>query len=333
MKYINALESPVRIFGLPGIRECGEYARASSDLYGKVSAAVDASIGKAVGGRVRFRTNSEKIFIKIELKTLNVDFCIPLCGSAGADVYTGDGVFLGVVCPTNYRDKVSERCFVKPAGTEDIIINLPRNEAVQSVTIGIEDGAEIYEPTPYTISKPIVFYGSSITEGGCASRVGNCYTALLSRWLDADYINLGFSGNARGEAEMAEYIAKLEMSAFVMDYDHNTYKPQELERTHEPFFKIIRKSNPELPVIMMSRPGFKEDTPDAPQRRDIVRRTYENAVNSGDKNVYFIGGEELFGENERCSCTVDNVHPNDLGFMRMAERIYRTMKNIQLRQE
>ena len=91
-------------------------------------------------------------------------------------------------------------------------------------------------PTPYVVEKPIVFYGSSITEGGCASRVTNAYPALLSKWLNADYINLGFSGSAKGEIPVAEFIAEQSMSAFVYDYDHNAPNPEHLAATHEAFF-------------------------------------------------------------------------------------------------
>ena len=102
-----------------------------------------------------------------------------------------------------------------------ITINFPLYSAVSSLEIGLQETAVVESPTPYRVETPVVFYGSSITQGGCASRPGNCYTAVLSRRLDFDHVNLGFSGSGKAEQEMADYIAGLDMSVFVYDYDHN----------------------------------------------------------------------------------------------------------------
>lgn len=118
----------------------------------------------------------------------------------------------------------------------------------------------------------------------------------------------------------------MKMSAFVLDYDHNANSAEDLEATHEKFFQIICASNPELPIIMVSRPDFETDAQDSRIRRAIICKTYENAKAAGHKNVLFVDGETLFGTRGRDSCTVDGVHPNDLGFMRMAEGLYPILK-------
>ena len=127
---------------------------------------------------------------------------------------------------------------------------------------------------------------------------------------------------------MARYIASQEMSVFVMDYDHNAPDAAHLERTHEPFFRIIRDAQPDLPVVMMSMPDFDRDPANNSRRRDIIRRTYENAAAAGDKNVYFIDGETFFGDAERELCTVDDCHPNDIGFLRMADVLTPVLRGI-----
>lgn len=139
--------------------------------------------------------------------------------------------------------------------------------------------------------------------------------------LDCDYINLGFSGSARGEQLIADYIAGLDMSVFVCDYDHNTPNPKHLSNTHMKLYETVRKANPELPVIFVSKPDFENGEEESIQRRSIVFNTYMQALGKGDKNVYYIDGKSLFGSQGRDSCTVDSCHPNDLGFMRMAEII------------
>jgi lysophospholipase L1-like esterase len=139
-------------------------------------------------------------------------------------------------------------------------------------------------------------------------------------------VNLGFSGNAKGEPEMAELISQLEMSALVMDYDHNAPDAEHLKKTHENFFKIIRNKQPDLPIIIVTKPDFDRDIETNKMRREIIYNTYKNAVDNGDQNVHFVDGETLFGNENRDACTVDGCHPNDLGFMRMAERIYPVIK-------
>ena len=157
--------------------------------------------------------------------------------------------------------------------------------------------------------------------------VSNGYNSMISRWLDVDFYNFGFSGNAKGEPEIAEYINTIDKSIFVYDYDHNAPDVDYLEKTHEPFFQIIRKHDPQLPVLMMTRPNFYEGTDDA-KRREVVRRTYENAVSAGDKNVWFLDGETFFGKEDRALCTLDGTHPNDLGFYRMAKTICPVISKI-----
>ena len=164
-----------------------------------------------------------------------------------------------------------------------------------------------------------MYYGSSVTQGGCASRPGMSYQGIISRRFDYDFINLGFSGNAKGEDAIAEYIKNLDMSVFVYDYDYNAPTVEHLNSTHEKMFKTIRKVNPNLPVIMMSRPKFNL-TEIEEQRLNIIKTTYENAILKGDKNVYLLDGKKL---TELCKNdgTVDNCHPTDLGFFSMAKAV------------
>ncbi len=332
MKFYHITEEPLKIYGLAVVnREKRQFWRITSELMEKLPQ-YDFLGKRAVGGRVRFQTDSVNIRVKMTLAQTKEDINIPLSGSAGADIYVGKGKetsFLGYIAPKEHimEEITVEKTFTKNAVMETITINLPRNDHLLGMEIGIDEDAHMEAAEEYTVSKPVVFYGSSITEGGCASRVGNSYVNLVCRWLDADFYNFGFSGSARGEIAFAEYISSIpEISAFVYDYDHNAPTAEHLAETHERFFKYFRKTHPDVPVIMMSRPDVDGDEEDSTVRRDIIRRTYENAVNSGDKNVWFVDGFTLFGEEGRAECTVDGTHPNALGFMRMAERVYPVLK-------
>ena len=119
---------------------------------------------------------------------------------------------------------------------------------------------------------------------------------------------------------MAEYIAGFDMSAFVLDYDHNAPSAEHLKNTHEKLYLAFRKTHPDTPVIMVSKPDINLRDNAQLDRRDIIRTTYENARRRGEK-VLFVDGYSLFAGEMREDCTVDGCHPNDLGFSRMADVI------------
>ncbi len=330
MKTYTLAEPGIRTYGFI-TDEDGRFARLPRKVVAEVGPGTEGRMHNLVGGRIRFRTDSKIVMVRIRLSTLKIDWAIPLSGSAGADIYVGRGEaarYVKIVAPKNYETFENEASFSLGGELEDVTINLPRNEAVEEIIVSLEDDARLEPPTPYAIETPITFYGSSITEGGCASRPGNAYTSLLGRWLDADYRNLGFSNAARGEQPMAEYIASLPMSALVMDYDHNANNPAQLAETHGPFYRLIRAARPELPILFISKPDFDGNRADSVARRDVIRTTYAHGIADGDKRLWMIDGQTLFGTDNRAACTVDGCHPNDLGFMRMAKTIYPVLKEM-----
>lgn len=330
MQKFNYKDEPLKIFGLPHFEKTKELRRLPDETLEKLPNL--SFLGKRCpGARLCFKTDSLHIKLKIRFETLSFDIGMSIFSCQAAAVLAGErssSRFLGLCYPPDYETKEFEREFDKGSREfEDITVYLPRNEIIADINIFIDDGAKIAAPTPYKYPVPIVYYGSSITEGGCCCNIFNYYNAIISRHLDTDFINLGFSGSARGELSMADFINTLDMSIFVYDYDHNAPNPDELLKTHEPFFKRIREKHPDVPVVMMSMPKVTYDEENV-KRRDIIYATYQNAVNSGDENVYFIDGETFYGESDRELCSIDTVHPNDLGFYRMAEVIEPVIKKI-----
>ncbi len=328
-KIYNATKPPIKVFGLPLLYETGEWRRLPKEL--AVAVPTISSYEKIVtGGRIGFTTNASEFTIRCRIKMQYPNERTSWLFGTGFNVYAGErptSRYLGYLSITeNKFDWLTiEKTFKKGSDEfEDIIIFLSQMCYIESCEIIVDENAIVKEPTPYKYSKPVVFYGSSITSGEASGRAATSYIALLSRWLDADYINFGFPGRARGDIEVAEYIKNIDMSVFVYDYDHNAETPEDLRRTHKPFFEVIRKQNPELPIIMMTRPCG--DAKDVAERRKIVYETYEGAKATGDENVYFINGEEMFGTEDRHACTIDLIHPNDLGCMRMAKYILPTLK-------
>ncbi len=321
MKTYRYTDAPLEVHGLPFFAENGKLERLPEEVREKVPSL--AFLGRrSAGARICFRTDSPRFTVKMELETNTPDLAMGLFCAQSAHVMVGDRknpTYAGLVGPKTYEEMVCEATFEKSAEMEEVTVWLPRNEVIADITVSVEDGARVEAPTPYTYP-PILYYGSSITEGGCTSRVTNNYVAIISRHLDVDFYNFGFSGCAMGEPEMAECIRDIPMCIFVYDYDHNAPTPEHLEKTHEPFFKMIRETCPDLPVVMMTKPDFDYDK-NAPRRREIVRRTYENARAAGDENVYFVDGETFFGDIDREFCTVDRCHPNDLGAAGMARAV------------
>ena len=288
----------------------------------------------AAGACVRFRTASPWIAVRATLG----DGCdmnhMPRAGSKGLDLYRGAGSasrHAGTAQP-NPDERILERLLCRRAPGDRAVetwqANLPLYGGIEALEIGLAPGFAPRPPPRRRLGR-ICFYGSSITQGGCASRPGNAYTTMVCRALDAEQVNLGFSGSARGEPEMAELVASLRgLAAFVLDYDHNAPTTEHLAATHDRFFRIVRKRRPDLPVLVLSSPDVWPDSAVAAERRDVIRATVRRARARGDRLVRFLDGARLFGRANRDDCTVDRCHPNDLGFRRMADAVLAALRRL-----
>ncbi len=330
--FYDVRKAPFKIYGLYNPTEKGAFRRVPKDVAEATSRGVaDLSLYTA-GGRVRFSTDSEYVAIRCTLPEIVHFAHMTTTGVSGFDMYVSKGdteVFENCfIPPWNMTDGYSSIHHFGSRSLREITINFPLYNPVDELYIGLEPDAKIGEGKKYKYEKPVVYYGSSITQGGCASRPGNSYEAFISQRLSCDYINLGFSGSAKGENTIMDYIASLDMSVFVYDYDYNAANAEELAATHEKGFKRIREKHPELPVIFVSAPLDDNciENDDFVHRRDIIFNTYMNAYNSGDRNVYFINGANMFDGEFSNSCTVDGCHPTDLGFLRMSDSIGRAVE-------
>ena len=324
-----------RVFSLYGIKynEKDGYHRIDYSVAESIAESIRYFAPSTTGGRIKFVTDSSFIAINAKLPEFSIPHMADV-GSSGFDVIIKEEekgktvTKVKILPPSDKPGKGVYESLVELGGKKEreLTVCFPLYNHVDELFIGLEKGCEIKHAKEYKY-KDVVFYGSSITQGACADRPSSCYQALLSDALDFDYLNLGFSGNAKGETLLAEYIASLPMSVFVYDYDHNAIDSAFLKKTHEPFFKIIREKNKDLPVIMISRPDFKGTEEDIKRRR-VVKRTFLNAKKAGDNNVYFIDGETIFGKLGVRYCTTDETHPNDLGMYLFYKKLYPIMKKI-----
>lgn len=315
-KTYNIAEKPFEIYGLGGKYEKG-FARMPLESAQKVSENVAHFVFHTAGIRVRFSTNSKYIAINATMPSVGRNTYFSLTGSASFDLYCKEGdkqKYIKTFAPKyDITNSLTGEIELPTDELREYTLFFPLFSLVSNVDIILDENALLLPPNPYKVQKPVVFYGSSTTHGASACRAGTTYEAMLSNKLDFNYINLGFAGNALGEEEMAKYIAGLDMSVFVYDYDHNAPSEEHLKTTHERMFKIIRENKPDLPIICLTKPYPAYRDNDA--RRNIIKNTVNNAINNGDKNVYFLDigkyFEDLNIENE---VTVDGCHPNDLGF-------------------
>lgn len=323
VKFYDVLVEPFYIYGV--WYDGDGFYRVPKDVAPRVSPSTVQKSTQTAGGRIRFKTDSQYVAIKAVLQNAEKIAMMTATAARGFDLYA-DGIFIRSFTPPYDQGEGDFESVVNigERTTREITINMPLYSGVKELYIGVDEEAALAAATPYKYSKPVVFYGSSITNGACASRPGMAYEAILSRMLDMDFHNLGFGGSAKGEPSIAEYIAGLEMSVFVYDYDHNAPNPEHLRETHEPMFKLIRAAQPKLPIIMISRPQFSLES-NRDERYEIIKSTYDNAIATGDENVYLLRGYDFF-DGLLADFTVDGVHPTDLGFYYMAKGILPALK-------
>ena len=324
MKFYDVNEAPFAVYGV--WYDTDRFYRVPREVAVTVSPSIVQKSDQTAGGRVRFKTNSPYVAVKAEIHNTEEISVMTALAARGFDLYA-DGIYKKSFTPS-YNQWDGDFESLASLGTSEereITIHFPLYAGVKSLYIGIDEKATLEAAQPYDYDLPVVFYGSSITNGAAASRPGMSYESILSRMLNVDHHNLGFGGSAKGEATMADYVASLDMSAFVLDYDHNAPNVEHLQNTHEPMFRKVREKHPDLPIIIISRPQYGPES-DRDRRYEVIKQTYDNAVAAGDKNVYLLRGSEFF-DGLSADFTVDGVHPTDLGFFFMAKGIAGTLRD------
>ena len=330
-----------KIKGLAFFEKEHKYFRLPTDCKDKVSEAVYWLANHPSGGQIRFRTNAKKIVVKIE-NTGDYQMChMPATSQQGVDLYyklKGQKKYTFFECAKFNIPTVE---FESPLFDsdekmdKDIIINLPLYEGLGKILIGIEADAKIYKAKERKDKEKIVYYGTSITQGGCVSRPGLSFTNILSRKLNTEFINLGFSGSGLGEPELAEIITQIDnVKMIVLDYEGNGGCTGHLEKYMEEFIDILRKKWPIIPIVIITKTWF---TNYVFLQNEVAarKRLYDfqlNVVNQrnakGDNNIYFIDGSKLFGNEDIDECLIDGIHPGDLGFYRIAKNLEPKLKKI-----
>lgn len=278
----------------------------------------------------RFETDAATIWARYELlsKSLAMPH-MPATGVSGLDLYARDREkrwrWLGFVSPTANKLKVRLADGIEP-GRREYLLYLPLYNGVESLEIGLPSQA-VFQPLAPR-AKPIVFYGTSITHGGCASRPGMAYPAIVGRRLDHPVINLGFSGNGTMDPEVGALLAELDAAVYVIDCLPNMQADAVAART-EPLVRLLRAARPKTPIVLVEDRTYTNAAFLPSQRarhagsRAALRSAYERLKAAGVPNLHYVEGEPLLGDDGEGA--VDGSHPTDLGMFRMADVLARIL--------
>lgn len=333
IKYVDA--STLQLIG-KGFSDTQKlYERLPASLDGKTRQPVWNLSRNCSGLAIRFRTNSPVIAAKWEVTDDVFMNHFTMTGIKGLDLYclkNGVWQFVNTARPTA---KATETVIINhmAGNEEEYMLYLPLYDGLASLEIGVKSTASIDQPlidSPRK-GKPVVFYGTSITQGGCASRAGMSYPNILSRKLDKEIVNLGFSGNGQLDLEVAEVMADIDASCFVIDCLPNVTVAQMNEK-YARFLDIIREKKPDTPILLVETILFPHMYFDQTvfsllaDKNKTLARIFQERKAKGDKNIYYQKAENLIGTDNEA--TVDGIHLTDLGFLRISENLYPVIRKL-----
>jgi lysophospholipase L1-like esterase len=315
------------------------YDRLPAKALGVVRKAVWGLSLDSAGICVRFVSDAATIHARWALRDKGMQMPhMPATGVSGVDLYVKDSEgrwrWLAVGQPKQFPVNSARLVTGLATGTREYMLYLPLYNGVSKVEVGVPAGSTCRSAGPRESGKrPIVFYGTSITQGGCASRPGMVHTAILGRWLDRPVINLGFSGNGKMEQELADLLAELDPSLYVLDCLPNMNSTMVKERV-VPFVQTLRKARPTTPILLVEDRNYSNAMfvagPRARNRANQaeLRAALDRLKTAGVRNLHYLPADTLLGDDLDNEATVDGSHPTDLGFMRQAEAFREALKKI-----
>lgn len=338
--YYNIKEKPFRIEGLAWFDKEKQYYRLPLSYKEKVSEAVAWLSTHPAGGQVYFHTNSKTINIKVTLADKANMIHMSPTGQTGFDLYFKDKNMkeYQFFTTTKYPYGETQYCVELLTSDEkfekDILINFPLYMGIKEVYIGLDKDATLSSAPKHKNDGKIVIYGTSVTQGGCACRPGMVFTNILSRKMDIEFINLGFSGSGLGEPIMAHLINEIDnVKMIILDYDANGGATGDLEKYMEEFVDILRANHQNTPILIITKPPFSNYilSDFENKKRARVLKFQKDLVNrrkKQDHNIYFYDGNKIFGKEDIFEGLVDGTHPTDLGFYRMYKSLFPVLTKI-----
>ncbi|MCH5345857.1 MAG: SGNH/GDSL hydrolase family protein [Muribaculaceae bacterium] len=346
MQAVNALD--LRIINKGWDETSGPYTRLPAEMKDSVRSTLwDCAVCSA-GVGVRFATNSTAVGVKYKLLK---GFSMPhmaFTGIKGTDLYIhhdGEPQFEGdsgwrhvnTNRPAMTADrKDNDKVYVENMDStmKEFMIYLPLYDGVEELYVMIDSGAVITPGSEELIlpTRRIVAYGTSILQGGCASRAGMASTNMISRSLNAEVINLGFSGEGKMDFEMARAMASIkDVDLYLLDPVPNCTQMM-LDTITYDFVKILRTLRPEVPIVMLEGPIYPYARYDSffnsylPAKNREFRKNYELLKAENPENLYYVDSVNLDGVED--DGTVDGIHLTDLGFKYYADKLTPIIREI-----
>lgn len=335
LKYKNAEAFP--LYGKTSDNTETRYERLPASLKGKTRQPV-WDLGKNTAGLyIKFKTNSTSIGLKWKLYENRMMNHMTETGSKGFDLYcfqNNKWEFVNSARPkVNTFDNEAVIVSNMDNTEKEYILFFPLYDGVKDLEIGIVQAATIEQSSidlPKS-DKPIVCYGTSILQGGCASRPGMAHSNILVRWFNREFVNLGFSGNGQLDYEIAEIIGERESSLIILDFMPNV-NVEQIEQKMEKFYNIVRKKSPKTTILFIENPMFPQAKFDNYMRAEInkknaaLNKVFNKLVSKGDHNIFLIPSAGMIGVDDEA--TVDGIHFTDLGYMRYANYLYPHIKKF-----
>lgn len=289
------------------------------------------------GVLVRFMASTTAIHARWTLRSKTLAAAtMTAVGQSGLDLYARDAGgkwrWRGIGRATKFPDNLDVLATGMPAGEREYTIYLPLRNPVASLEIGVPKGARIDRgPARAAGSKPMVFWGTSITHGISASRPGMTHVAMLGRQLNKEVINLGFSGNGKMEPEVTQFVAEIDASVYVLDCLPNM-NAKEIHERAEICVRTLRKARPVTPILLVEDRNYADAflNPSRRERNETnheaMRAVYAKLVKDKVGGLLYLKAEELLGDDGEA--TIDGSHPTDLGFMRQAAAFARVLQGL-----
>lgn len=300
----------------------------------EVSEAVWYLSKSSAGLTASFSTNSSIIKVKWEVLFDNKMDHMAETGVKGIDLYYKNGDTWQYINTARPTAKKSEYLLVNSMKVEmrEYKMFLPLYDGILKMEIGIDRLSKI-EKAKHENKKPIVFYGTSITQGGCASRPGMAHTNIISRKLNMECYNFGFSGNGRMEKPIVEMIARIDAAFYIIDCIPNV-GPKEASERIIPLVEIIRAKKPNTPIVFVEQLMYEKGSLDnhirniIEEKNKVLKEEFKKLQDKGVKNLYYIEAKNALGNDHEA--TVDGLHYTDLGFMRFADYFILKFKDFEL---
>lgn len=288
---------------------------------------------------VRFATNSTRIGCKYTLYWDTHMIHMADTGLKGTDLYIleGDSLWRHVNTNRPYvkkdengnKTKLVESTYVSnlDGKMHEYVIYFPLYDGIEDFSVKVDSGAVITKGSPEVINanRRIVAYGTSILQGGCASRTGMAATNIIGRELNCEVVNLGFSGEGKQDTYIARAMATIpDVDVFLLDPVPNCTEMMCDTLTYN-FVKTLRALRPDVPIVMLEGPIYPYARYDSffgkylPKKNDAFRRNYERLKAENPNNLYYVTSEGLDGPED--DGTVDGIHLTDLGFLHYANKM------------